>query len=44
MQAIAQEAIEAVQAMAVVRTDNNDRMQNIVPKIGGPIMQQPMFN
>ena len=35
MQAIAQAAIKTargvVQAMAVTRTDNNDRMQNVVP-------------
>ena len=30
--------------MAAVRTDNNDKMMNAVPKIGGPIRQQPTFN
>ena len=48
MQAIAQPVVEAarvaVQAMAVVRTDSNDMMQNEVPQIGGPIMQQSTFN
>ena len=44
MQGIAQAVVEAaraeVQAMVVVRTDNNDRTQNVVPKIGGPITKQ----
>ena len=48
MQAIAQAAIEAarvvVQAMAIVRTHRNDRMQNAVSKIGRAIMRQPTFN
>ena len=30
--------------MAVERRDNNDRMQYMVPKIGGPIIQQPTVN
>ena len=41
-QAIAQVAIEAawvvVEAIAVVRTDNNDRTQNAIPEIGIPIV------
>ena len=48
MQGIVQVAIEVarvlVQATAVARTDNNDRMKNTVPKIGRPVMQQPAFN
>ena len=38
LQAIAQAAVEAG------GTDNNSRMQNAVPKIGGLVMQQPTFN
>ena len=48
MQAIAQAVVKAaramVQAMAVARTDNSDRMQSVVPKIGRLIMQQPIAN
>ena len=48
MQAIAKAAIEVeravVQDMAVVKTDNSDKMQNVVLKISGAIMQQPTFN
>ena len=48
MQVITEAVIEAsraaVQAMAVARTDSNNRMQNAVPIITGPIMQQLMFN
>ena len=48
MQAIAQAVVEAarvvVQVMVTVRTDNSDRMQNAVPRIGRPVMQQPLFN
>ena len=40
MQAIA----IVLQAMTVVRIDNNDRMQNAVHKIGRPAMQQSTFN
>ena len=48
MQAIAQTAIEAARAVVkakdVARTVKNVRMQNVVPKISGPIRQQPTFN
>ena len=48
MQAIARAANGAarvvVQAMAIVRTDRNDRMQNAVPKIGRAIMRKCTFN
>ena len=41
-------AVEAAgaagQAMAAMRKDNNDRMQNVVPRISGSIMKQPTFN
>ena len=47
-QAISQAAVETaravIEAMVVARTDNIDRMQNAVPMIGGPIMQQPRFH
>ena len=43
MQAIAQAVVEAVrvvvQTMALVRTEGNEGMQNVVHKIGGHIMQ-----
>ena len=48
MQAIAQTAIEAARAVVkakdVARTVKNVRMQNVAPKISGPIRQQPTFN
>ena len=48
MQAIAQAVVEAarmvVRAMTVMRAYNIHRMQNIVPKIGGPVIQQSTFN
>ena len=48
MQAITQAAIEAARvalwAMAAARTDNNDKIQSVILKIGIPIMQQPTFN
>ena len=46
-EAIAQVAAEAariaVQAMGVANADNSQRIQNVVPKIGRPIMKQPTF-
>ena len=43
IQAIPQATVEAarvvLQAIAVLRTEHNDRMHNVVPKIGRPIMQ-----
>ena len=48
IQSIALASVEAprvvIQAMAVMRTDNNDIMQNVVSKISRPFMQQPKFN
>ena len=45
MQAIAQEVDEAtrevVQALAVVREDHNDRMQNVIPMISSPLYGNP---
>ena len=43
-QAAIEAATAVIQAMAVVRTDNNDRMQNVVPKTSGHVMQQSTFN
>ena len=47
METIAQAAGEAarvvVQDMAVMRTGSNDRMQNVIPKLGSSVMQQPTF-
>ena len=47
-QGIAKAVVEVarvkIQAMVVARTDNNDRMYNVMSKIGEPLMQQPTFN
>ena len=47
MQAVAEAARAVVLAMAVARAENStrhERTQNVRPKIGGPMMKQPMFN
>ena len=33
-----------VQAIAMASTENNKRVHNAGPKIGGPLMRQPTFN
>ena len=42
-QAVAWAARAAVKAMPVARTDNGER-NNAVPKIGRPVMKQPIFD
>ena len=45
IEAIVQEVAE--EAMAVTRAQNNircERTQNVGPKIGGPVMKQPIFH
>ena len=44
MQAVVEAARAVAQVMAAVRIDNNDRMQNAIPKVSRPNKQQPMFN
>ena len=40
----AETARTAVQAMAMAMADNSQRIQNVVPDTGGPIMKQPTFD
>ena len=45
---VAQIAAEAArvagQAVAMASAENNQRAQNVVPKIGGPLMREPPFD
>ena len=43
-QAAAEAARLVVQAMAVARTDNSEKTQNVIPKVVEPITKQPTLN
>ena len=43
-QIAAEAARVVVQAMAMASAENNQRVQNVGPKISGPLMKQPTFH